>query len=74
VKTTCLSKPTETSLRGGHVLISSDVMLPLCRDIWNCKTWARATRSLWSIEEALLDAHMKGNPGVTSLAAARSRA
>lgn len=43
------------------------------RDIWNQKTWARATRSLWSVDEALLDAHMKGNPGVTSLAAARSR-
>lgn len=74
MKTLRLGTSTETSLLGGHVLISFDAMLSLCRDIWNCKTWTRATRSLWSIEEALLDAHMKGNPGVTSLAAARSRA
>jgi len=74
VKTPHLSKSTETSLCGWHVLISCDAMLPLCRDIWNCQTWARATRSLWTSEEALLNAHMKGNPGVTSLAAARSRA
>jgi len=43
------------------------------RDIWNCKTWARVTRPLWSEEDLLVDAHVKNSLRRTSITAARCR-